>query len=67
MLGPEAGSPGGVVGGMDLSMLVAAWQAPFESSDPSHAGCPALPTGHIPPLPAGSPLAYLPGAESGRS
>lgn len=65
VLGPDAGTPGGAVTGMDLSTLVAAWQAPFESTDPSRSGCPALPTGSIPSLPAGSPLAHLPGAEPG--
>jgi hypothetical protein len=63
VLGPDAGSPGGAVTGMDLEDLVAAWQAPFASTDPSRSGCPPLPTGPIPPLPAGSPLAHLPGAE----
>ena len=33
------------------------------NSELSASGCPALPTGPIPPLPAGSTLAGLPGAE----
>ena len=66
MLGPDSGTPGGAVEGMDLDTLVTAWQAPFESTDPSRSGCPALPTGYIPPLPVDSPLADLPGAESGK-
>ena len=50
--------------GMPLEALVAAWEAAFDSTDPAKAGCPPLPTGPIPPLPVGSPLAQLPwGAE----
>ena len=63
VLGPDAGTPGGAVAGMNLETLMDAWLAPFASSDPSKGGCPALPTGPIPPLPVGSPLAALPGAE----
>jgi hypothetical protein len=42
-LGPNAALPGGAVAGMPLSQLVGAWMAPFESSDPTKGGCPALP------------------------
>jgi hypothetical protein len=45
-LGPGAAVPGGAVAGMPLAALLAAWKAPFESSDPVRGGCPALP---IPP------------------
>lgn len=41
-LGPGAAISGGVVAGMPLSELVAAWMAPFESNDPTQGGCPAL-------------------------
>ena len=49
VLGPTAGRAGGTVGGMPLSQLVDAWEAPFRSEDTGAGGCPALPT---PPLPA---------------
>jgi hypothetical protein len=45
-LGPGAGLPGGAITGMPLSELVAAWTAPFRSTDPAAGGCPSLP---IPP------------------
>ena len=47
-LGPDAAFPGGSVAGMPLPELVAAWRAPFASSDPKRGGCPSLP---IPPAP----------------
>lgn len=43
ILGPDAGSPGGKVSGMPLNDLIAAWDAPFASDDPSKGGCPSLP------------------------
>ena len=41
-LGPGAAVAGGQVTGMPLSDLVAAWDLPFASSDPSKGGCAAL-------------------------
>jgi hypothetical protein len=52
VLGPEAGTPGGDVAGLPLSELEAAWESAFASTDPSQGGCPALPVGPLPPLPA---------------
>ena len=48
VLGPNADVPGGALGGMPVSDLLAAWNAPFESTDPQKSGCPALP---VPPSP----------------
>jgi len=47
VLGPTAGRPfGKVEGGLALSHVLEFWKRPFESSDPSQGGCPALP---VPP------------------
>jgi hypothetical protein len=56
VLGPDSGRAGGTVAGMPLATLEQAWSAPFESEEPAKFGCPALPTGPIPPLPRGSPV-----------
>lgn len=41
VLGPDSGTPGGAVTGMAISDLVDAWDAPFNSNDPSKGGCPS--------------------------
>lgn len=42
VLGPGAAEPHGKVTGMPLADLVAAWNVPFASSDPTKGGCAAL-------------------------
>ena len=42
VLGPGAAEPHGKVTGMPLADLIAAWNVPFSSSDPTKGGCAAL-------------------------
>eukprot|EP00040_Diaphanoeca_grandis_P002667 m.22384 g.22384 ORF g.22384 m.22384 type:complete len:380 (-) comp13802_c0_seq1:201-1340(-) len=42
VLGPEGSSSHNITGGMPVSLLEAAWEKPFESSDPNKGGCPDI-------------------------
>ena len=43
VLGPKGAMPNATVAGMDVNTLIAAWNAPFASDDPTMGGCPPLP------------------------
>ena len=46
-LGPAASKPNAPIGGMPISELLGAWDAPFASDDPEKGGCAAIPIPHM--------------------
>ena len=43
VLGPDAGTPGGALGGMPIGDIVAVWDKTFAADDSSPGACPAIP------------------------